>query len=79
MSNEHGYFETNEAFRFFLHVSKEEGVVMSLSVNIAAFRLISREISRDLGEKEIKRKRGRACRGALLLYSQLQNKEILLN
>ena len=36
---------------------------MSLSVNIAAFRLISREISRDLGEKEIKRKRGRALAG----------------
>ena len=44
-------------------LNKEEGVVMSLSVNIAAFRLISREISRDLGEKEIKRKRGRALAG----------------
>ena len=41
MSNEPGYFETNEAFRFSLHVSKEEGVVMSLSVNIAAFRFRS--------------------------------------
>ena len=63
MSNEHGYFEANEAFRFSLHVFKEEGVVMSLSVNIAAFRLISREISRDLG-KEIKRKRGRRLQGS---------------
>ena len=70
MSNEHGYFETNEAFRFFLHVSKEEGVVMSLSVNIAAFRLISREISRDLGEKEIKRKRGRALAGEHFYYTR---------
>ena len=41
MSNEHGYFETNEAFQFSLNVSKEEGVVMSLSVNIAAFRFRS--------------------------------------
>ena len=43
---------------------------MSLSVNIAAFRLISREISRDLGEKEIKRKRGRALAGEHFYYTR---------
>ena len=43
---------------------------MSLSVNIAAFRLISREISRDLGEKEIKRKRGRAFTGEHFYYTR---------
>ena len=46
--------------RHSIYLCEAEGVVMSLSVNIAAFRLISREISRDLGEKEIKRKRGGA-------------------
>ena len=61
---------TNEAFLFSLHISKEEGMVMSLSVNIAAFRLISREISRDLGEKEIKRKRGRALAGEHFYYTR---------
>ena len=44
---------------------------MSLSVNIAAFRLISREISRDLGEKEIKRKRGRALAGEHFYYTRI--------
>ena len=43
---------------------------MSLSVNIAAFRLISREISRDLG-KEIKRKRGRALAGEHFYYTRI--------
>ena len=51
-------------------LNREEGVVMSLSVNIAAFRLISREISRDLGEKEIKRKRGRALAGEHFYYTR---------
>ena len=32
---------TNEAFLFSLHISKEEGMVMSLSVNIAAFKFRS--------------------------------------
>ena len=47
MSNEHGYFETNEVFRFSLHASKEEGVVITLSVNIAAFRLRSQGLGSE--------------------------------
>ena len=43
---------------------------MSLSVNIAAFRLISREISRDLGGKEIKRKRGGVLGGEHFYYTR---------